>query len=203
MNSRVLRRFIFFMFLATFGMFSFWAGWKYLSPSQVGDYETRQGGQLLSGGHYEEAIEQFDAALMLEPNHRGALQGRATAFLQLERFDEAEDEFSYLIEFLESTLESDDLTGRGVLFSAYANRGTIKDRQGRYQEALDDYVAAIKIDKELAEGPGFLDHLLYYNRKPSSVIGRANYLYEQLQLPEDERLLRVPEIDAEQRMYQP
>lgn len=203
MNPKVLRRFIVMMAILTFVMFSFWAGWKYLSPSQPGDYETRHGGQLLSGGHYEEAIEQFNAALELEPDHRGALQGRATAYLQLERYEDAEEEFTYLIEFLERTLESDDPTGRGVLFSAYANRATIKDRQGRYQEALEDYVAAIKVDKELAEGPGIIDHLLYHSRKPSSVLGRANYLYEQLQLPESERLLRVPELDAEQRMYRP
>ena len=57
------------------------------------------------------------------------------AYLQLGRYDDAEGEFTYLIEFLEGRLEDDDHTGRGVLFSAYANRGTIKDRQGRYQIA--------------------------------------------------------------------
>lgn len=203
MNPRVLRRFIFLMAILTVGGFSFWMGWRYLVPSQPGDYETRHGGQLLSSGNYEEAIEEFNAALELEPNHRGALQGRATAYLQLGRLQQAEDEFSYLIKYLEETLEGDDNTGRGVLFSAYANRGTIKDRQGRYEEALEDYIAAIKTDRELAEGPGFLDRMIYYDRKPSSVLDRANYLYEQLQLPEDERLLRVPELDDEQRMYQP
>lgn len=203
MTPRVLRRFIILTAILTFGMFSFWMGWRYLSPSQPGDFETRHGGQLLSNGQYEEAIERFNTALAVEPNHRGALQGRATAYVQLGRLQEAEDEFTYLIEYLERTLEKDDHTGRGVLFSAYANRGTIKDRQGRYQEALEDYVAAIKIDAELAEGPGFIDRLLYYNRKPSSVLGRANYLYEQLQLPEEERVLRIPELDAEQRMYRP
>jgi hypothetical protein len=32
---------------------------------------------------------------------------------------------------------------------------------------------------------------------------RAIYLAEQLQLPEEERLMRVPEIDAEQRRHRP
>jgi tetratricopeptide (TPR) repeat protein len=203
MTPRVLRRFIILTAVLTFGMFSFWMGWRYLSPSQPGDFETRRGGQLLSDGQYEEAIEQFNTALDLEPDHRGALQGRATAYLQLGRLEEAEDEFTYLIEYLEGTLEDDDRTGRGVLYSAYANRGTIKDRQGRYEEALEDYIAAIQVDAELAEGPGFIDRLLYHDRKPASVLGRANYLYEQLQLPEEDRLLRVPELDAQQRMYQP
>ena len=184
MNPSVLRRFILYMGILTVAGFSFWMGWRYLTPTQPGDFETRHGGQLLSDGQYEEAIERFDAALEVNPDHRGALQGRATAYLQLERYGEAEGEFTYLIEFLESTLEPDDATGRGVLYSAYANRANIKDRQARYEEALEDYIKAIEIDPELADGPGIVDHILYYDRKPSTVLLRANYLYEQLQLPE-------------------
>jgi hypothetical protein len=37
----------------------------------------------------------------------------------------------------------------------------------------------------------------------STVRDRAIYIYEQLQLPEGERLLRIPELDAKQRMYKP
>ena len=203
MNPSALRRFILYMGILTVAGFSFWMGWRYLTPTQPGDFETRHGGQLLSDGQYEEAIERFDAALEVNPDHRGALQGRATAYLQLERYGEAEGEFTYLIEFLEKTLEPDDATGRGVLYSAYANRANIKDRQARYEEALEDYIKAIEIDPELADGPGIVDHILYYDRKPSNVLLRANYLYEQLQLPEEERLLRIPEIDAKQRLYQP
>ncbi len=203
MTPSVLRRFILYLGILTVAGFSFWMGWRYLTPTQPGDFETRHGGQLLSDGQYEEAIERFDAALEVNPDHRGALQGRATAYLQLERYGEAEGEFTYLIEFLEKTLEPDDGTGRGVLYSAYANRANIKDRQARYEEALADYIKAIEIDPELADGPGIVDHILYYDRKPSTVLLRANYLYEQLQLPEEERLLRIPEIDAKQRLYQP
>ncbi len=203
MTPSVLRRFVLYLGILTVAGFSFWMGWRYLTPTQPGDFETRHGGQLLSDGQYEEAIERFDAALEVNPDHRGALQGRATSYLQLERYDEAEGEFTYLIEFLEKTLEPDDATGRGVLYSAYANRANIKDRQARYEEALEDYIKAIEIDPELADGPGIVDHILYYDRKPSTVLLRANYLYEQLQLPEEERLLRIPEIDAKQRLYQP
>jgi hypothetical protein len=35
------------------------------------------------------------------------------------------------------------------------------------------------------------------------VLKRAQYIYEQLQLPEGQRLMRIPELDAEQRMYKP
>ena len=100
-------------------------------------------------------------------------------------------------------LEADDPTGMGALSAAYANRGIIKDRDGRYDDALKDYIEAVKIDYDLADGPGWIEHLLYYDKKPSSVLGRARYLYKQLKLPESERLMRVPEIDAKQRRYKP
>ncbi len=203
MSPQVLRRFVILMALLTVGAFIFWDGLDDLISRPPGDHRTETGGNRLVDGLYDQALEEFDAALEESPDHRGALQGRATTYLRLERYEEAEDEFTYLIDYLEKTIEADDTTGRGVLFSAYANRANIKDRQGRYEEALEDYLQAIRIDSDLADGPGIVAHILYYNRKPSSVLGRANYLYEQLQLPEEERVMRIPELDEEQRMYRP
>ena len=125
------------------------------------------------------------------------------SLIGLERYDEAEDLLTHAIVFLLDTLVEDDPTGTGALSAAYANRGILRDRQGRYEEALADYVEAVKIDYDLAEGPGWVAHLLYYDKTPSSVLTRAKYIYQQLQLPEDERLMRVPEQDELQRMYKP
>lgn len=202
-DPRVLRRFIKLMLILTVVMFTVWTGITWYNNSVPGDFEVRQGDIKLSDGEYENAIERFDAALASAPNHRGALLGKAAALIALEHYDEAEVILTHAIEFLRDTLVEDDPTGAGALSAAYANRGIIKDRQGRYQAALDDYVEAVKIDYDLAEGPGWVDHLLYYDKTPSSVLTRARYIYEQLQLPEDERLMRVPEQDDLQRMYKP
>ena len=112
-------------------------------------------------------------------------------------------ELDYLIAYLERTLEPDDPTGVGALAAAYANRGIVYDRTGRYQAALDDYIAALKTDEDTVSGPDVVHKILYGSEDVSSVRKRAQYLYEQLQLPEDERRLRVPEIDAQQRMHKP
>ena len=199
----VLRRFIKYMAFATFFMFSVWAIKGMIENTPEGDYEVRQGDIFLSDGEYDKAIERFEEAMRVQPNHRGAWMGIATAYLQQGRVKEAEAEFTAIIAFLQDTLEADDVTGYGALSAAYANRGIIKDRQGRYKEALDDYVLSVKSDADLGEGPGVIAHILYYDRKPSSVIDRAKYIYEQLQKPESERLMRVPEMDAKQRMYKP
>ena len=202
-NPRVTRRFIKLMLILTAVMFTIWTGITWYNSSVPGDFEVRQGDIKLSDKEYDAAIERFDAALAQAANHRGALLGKAVALMGLERYDEAEAVLAYAIDFLLEHLEDDDPTGIGALSAAYANRGILRDRQGRYEEALADYIEAIKIDYDIAEGPGWIEHLLRYDKKPSSVLRRAEYLYKQLQLPEEERLMRVPEMDANQLMYKP
>ncbi len=202
-NPRVLRRFIKLMIILTVVMFTIWTIVMWSQSNVPGDFEVREGDIQLSDGNYANAIERFDAALADAPNHRGALLGKAVALIALGRYDEAEHVLSYTIDYLQKNLADDDPTGRGALSAAYANRGIIKDRLQRYEEALADYIESIKIDYDIAEGPGWLNHLLYHDKEPSSVLKRAEYLYQQLQLPEGERLMQVPELDAEQRMYKP
>lgn len=203
MNPKVLRRFIFLMALLTVGMFVFWDVLEDYVRRAPGDFDTEMGSNRLVDGVYDEAIEAFDKALLDAPDHRGALMGRALVFLQTERYDEALAEFDYLIDFLDQNLEADDTTGRGVLATAHANKGIVYDRLGQYEKALQSYVNAIKIDDEIVEGPGVVHKILHGADHVSSVRDRAIYLNQQLQLPEEERVLRIPELDAKQRMYKP
>jgi tetratricopeptide (TPR) repeat protein len=203
MNPRVLRRFVIIAGIATLAMFTLWAVLQEVFVSAPGDYEVRKGDILLSERKYDEAIGWFDKALTIAPNHRGALMGRAVAFLQSDRPVEAEAEFGYLIDYLTRTLAADDPTGRGVLAGAYANRGILHDRNGRYQQALADYRRALAVDAGAVEGPDIFHKILYGHARPSTIAKRAAYLEQQLALPEEQRVLRIPEIDARQRMYKP
>jgi tetratricopeptide (TPR) repeat protein len=199
----VLRRFILMMAAATFAMFTLWAVVREIVVAPPGDYEVRQGDILLTDGKYSEAIERFDAALAVSPGHRGAMMGRAIALLQSDRIDEAERAFGELIAFLSGRLAADDPTGRAVLAGAYANRGILYDRTERYAAALSDYRQALAIDAGAVDGPGLLHKIVFGEAQPATIRKRADYLERQLALPEDQRLLRVPDIDARQRMYKP
>jgi hypothetical protein len=90
-----------------------------------------------------------------------------------------------------------------VLAAAYANRGILYDRTGQHEKALADYVQSIRVDEGTVDGPGIVHKILYGNVKPSTVRDRAIYLHQELQKPESERVLRMPEVDSEQRMYKP
>ena len=128
---------------------------------------------------------------------------KALVFISEKKYSEATKELNYLIDFLENNLVDDDKTGVGTLAAAYANRGIIHDREKNYEDALKDYIKALGIDYEAVAGPGLGTIILNYKFKSSSVKERALYLNEQLQLPEEERVLRIEELDAGQVMHKP
>jgi len=202
-NAAILRRFIVLVAAATFSMFTLWAVVREMIDAPPGDYEVRQGDIMLGDGKFEGAIGRFDAALAVSPEHRGAMMGRAIALLELGRVDEAEQAFSDLIAFLSRSLAADDPTGLAVLAAGFANRGILRDRDGRHEAALADYRQALAIDAGAVDGPGLFHKIVYGDAKPSTIANRADYIEAQLALPEDQRLLRVPELDARQRMHKP
>ena len=203
MNARVLKRFIVYMAVLTFVMFTVWALVRSFMNRPPGDYETEVCDNRLKDKLYDKAIQAANTALEKTPNHRGAIMCKALIFISQKMYLEANEELNYLISFLEKTVEDDDLTGIGTLAAEYANRGIIKDRNKNYQGALQDYVKALGIDDEAVAGPGLGTIILNYKFRSSSVKERALYLNEQLQLPEDERVLSIEELDAGQVMHKP
>ncbi len=203
MNVRVLKRFVVYMAILTFVMFTVWALVRSFMNRPPGDYETEVCDMRLKDKLYDEAIQAATTALEKTPNHRGAIMCKALVFISQKMYLEANEELNYLINFLEKNLEDDDKTGKGTLAAAYANRGIIKDRGENYEGALKDYVKALGIDYEAVAGPGLGTMILNYKFKSSSVKERALYLNKQLQLPEDERILKIEKLDAGQVMHKP
>jgi len=203
MNTNVLKRFVIYMAILTFVMFTVWALVRSFMNRPPGDYETEVCDMRLKDKLYDKAIQAANTALEKTPNHRGAIMCKALVFISQKMYLEANEELNYLINFLEKSLEDDDKTGKGTLAAAYANRGIIKDRNKNYEEALKDYVKALGIDHESVAGPGLGTIILNYKFKSSSVKERALYLNEQLQLPENERILSIKELDEGQVMHKP
>ena len=202
-NANVLKRFVIYMAILTFVMFTVWGFVRSFMDRPPGDYETEVCDIRLKDKKYEQALEAANKALNKTPNHRGAMMCKALVFISEKKYIKADKTLSKLIIFLEKNLEKDDKTGIGTLAAAYANRGIIKDRNKNYEEAFKDYVKALGIDHEAVAGPGLGTVILNYKFKSSSVKERALYLNEQLQLPEDERVLSIKELDEGQVMHKP
>jgi len=199
----ILKRFIIYMAILTFVMFTAWMLVKSFIERPPGDYETEVCDIRLKDKEYDKALNAANTALQKTPNHRGAIMCKALVFISKREYIEATQELDYLINYLEKNLEEDDKTGIGTLAAAYANRGIIKDRSKDYKGALQDYIKALGIDGEAVAGPGLGTIILNYKFKSSSVKERALYLNEQLQLPEEERILSIKKLDDGQVMHKP
>ena len=202
-QTNILKRFIIYMAILTFVMFTVWAFVKSFKNRPPGDFHTEVCDIRLKDKKYDEALEAANTALEKTPNHRGAIMCKALVFISEKKYVKAIRELDYLISFLEKNLEDDDKTGIGTLAAAYGNRGIIKDRKKNYEGALKDYVKALGIDYEAVAGPGLGTIILNYKFKSSSVRERAIYLNQQLQLPENERVLSIKELDEGQVMHKP
>ncbi len=178
------------MLLVMTGIFAFIYYWRVGSVDETGEYNVRVGNYRLTDGVYDQALIEFNKALEFNPENVNAHFGMAIAYMQ-------QNDSASAFEWYEKTLSMDS-----EYAPAYANRGMLNDRLGRYEEALEDYKQALRLDPDIAKGPGKLWRFMRNIKgKPSSIYDRAVYIQEQLELPPEKRLLRVVSEDEKQRMY--
>ncbi len=150
------------------------------------------GHRYFEDGQYEDAIREFESVLSLSAGNPPAIYGIAISQMQLKRDAEALNSFAAAIE------NEKEIKNKAFYV---ANRGILFDRLGMYQRALDDYLLALSLEPETAEGPGIISRLLRNQpEKPPTIADRARYLQVELAKPASERLLAVPAIDDEQRV---
>jgi len=155
-----------------------------------GQNRYRLGNKYLEDGKHEEALQIFNEVLVEHRKYKEAHLAKAITLLQMKRFDESRESFNRAIGLDNQYAQ------------AYANRGILNDHVGQHEAALHDYRKALKLNPELAEGPGwFWRFLRNIPDPPPTIADRADYLEEELKKPESERLIRVPELDSKQRMY--
>ena len=164
--------------------------WRTAVEDTPGAYHVKTGNYRLQDGQYDRAIAEFDLALEANPGHPLAYLGIALALMHQNRHEASLEAFDHALALDDS------------LAVAYADRGILHDRMGRHDLALQDYRRALALDPKLADGPGWLWRFLRnIPERPPTIADRAAYLEAELRKPPEERLLRRPEIDAQQRMY--
>ena len=174
-------------FLVFLGFIIYWRAGTEQTP---GDYDVKKGNYRLEDGQYDLAVKEFSKALEENPEHVMAHLGLAITYMQMEENTEALQKFKLVIEISPE------------LAPAYANRGILYDRSGEHAKALADYKKALELDPEILEGPGWIWRFLRnIDERQPTIKDRADYLEAELAKPEEERLLKVPDLDEKQQMY--
>jgi tetratricopeptide (TPR) repeat protein/S1-C subfamily serine protease len=93
---------------------------------------------------YELALDDYNQAIELNPNHANAYNNRGNLYQDLQKYELALDDFNKAIEINPNF---------AIL---YYNRGNLYINQQKYDLALSDYNQAIELDSKLA--------MAYYNR---------------------------------------
>ena len=164
--------------------------WRTAVEDTPGDYHVKTGNYHLEDGQYDRALAEFERALEANAGHPLAYLGMALALMHQEHHEASLEAFGHVLALDDS------------LAVAYADRGILHDRMGLHDAALRDYRRALSLDPGLADGPGWLWRFLRnMPERPPTIADRAAYLEAELQKPPEDRLLRLPEIDAQQRMY--
>ena len=88
-NPNVLKRFVIYMAILTFVMFTVWRFVRSFMDRPPGDYETEVCDIRLKDKKYVEALEAANKALSKTPNHRGAMMCKALVYISEKKYIEA------------------------------------------------------------------------------------------------------------------
>lgn len=171
-----------------------WVAWSFydsfFASKAPGQNAYMTGDKFFEDGDYDRALQEYETALEQDPDAPYLARAKARTLMQMGRNDEALAWFNRAVDI------------QPFFGGTYANRGILYDRMGQYELAIADYERALELDEEIGEGPNWLTRFLRKQPdKPPTVKERLQYLKTELAKPEEQRLLRVPEIDQQQRTY--
>ena len=133
-----------------------------LVPSDylVGAYNNR-GLAYARKGDFDEAIEDYNQAIELNPKSAVAYQNRGNIYFDQKDFDEAIEDYNQAIEY-KTKLDPPDLAG------AYYNRGRIYARKANVDQAIVDLRKAIELNPKLDPS----DLAVAYNKRGLAYMDR-------------------------------
>jgi tetratricopeptide (TPR) repeat protein len=111
--------------------------WSYVvekEPNRVPIAYNNRGLALKESGRFDEAIEDFEKTIALDPSRNKAYDNLADVYFKAGLFEKS-------IAYLDKSIAIDPADAE-----AYNNRGVVFDRMGRFDRAFADYDRAISLD---------------------------------------------------------
>ena len=110
------------------------------------DY-LRRGNELSFSGEFEQAVDEYEQALKLEPENVDLLSNLGVAYYNLGQLDKAIDQYSKAIE-----IAPGDADIRSNLAAAFVQQYQTSGSLDHLEKALEEYQTAVELDPKLAEG---------------------------------------------------
>lgn len=140
---------------------------------------------------YDTSLENYFKAFSYDQTDVYIIEGIARSYMELNDYENS-------LKYFDLAIKTDK-----EFAPAYANLGVLYDRKKDYINAIKYYDTALRLDKELSEGMHWIDRLLYDVReKPPTIMDRLKYLNDQMNLPENKRILSIDNINKEQINYE-
>jgi tetratricopeptide (TPR) repeat protein len=131
------------------------------------------GNALAAEGRFDEAVDQFQRALRIDPNDSDAVYNLGNALARQGNFEAAGKQLEYALQ----------INPRNAM-AAY-DLGNVRARQGRFDEAMNQFERALKTDPGLAKAHYNMGSLLTQQGKLDEAI--AHFRQVMLLAPEDAR----------------
>ena len=131
--------------------------------------EVRKGNRLYNKGEYQQSIERYGRALMLDPASFEGTYNLGNALSKAEMYDKAEQ--------MQNRAAADTLRSDTERAEAYYNLGNTQFRQKKYQEALESYKRSLLLnpdDREAKYNYAYTKHLLDDEQKNGGGGGDQN-----------------------------
>ena len=155
-----------------------------------GENDYHAANKYFEDGKYQQALLSYKKTLSINPDFIHAKRGIARSLMQLNQNEMSLAVFNEVIK------------QEPTFAASYANRGILYDRMEKYAKAINDYQTAIKLNKELVEGPSWITRFLRNQaQKPPNIHDRMIYLQQELAKPKHEQLLKLPQLDDQQKPY--
>lgn len=103
-----------------------------------------QGNEYYTKGLYDEAILEYNKAILINPEYAEAYSNRGMTYFAKGLFNQALEDYNMAIKLNPN------------LAQAYNNRGNVYSRRGLYKQAIADYNKALELNPELT--------IVYYNK---------------------------------------
>lgn len=164
--------------------------WDHAANQDPAHAAHQAAADAFEAGNWSRAHDLFSKLTEQNTSNLAARRGQANSLVQLARFKEAH------------TIMDDVVKADPDNACNHATRGIIADHLGQYDKAMRDYAHAVTGCRAAVHGMSWFQRLMSNtHEQPPTIASRLIYLRNQMELPSENRVLRIQDMDRVQKPW--